>query len=150
MSGDWRNVASRVARLDDAWDNEPKMVDISKQVAFWADGAREDWAVAQELMERGRTRHALFPGHLALEKALKARVCSATQELAPRIHNLARLAEVAGLALSQDQLNILAEMNAFNIEGRYPDLTPAPPTVPEAKAYMSRSQEVIEWLIHGL
>ena len=37
-------------------------------------------------------------------------------------------------------------MNAFNIEGRYPDaLTPAL-TLPEAQAYLARAEEVFQWL----
>jgi HEPN domain-containing protein len=71
------------------------MIDIAQQVAYWRDGAREDWAVAQDLMAQGRVRHALFCAHLALEKALKAHVCRQTNDLAPRLHNLVRLAEMA-------------------------------------------------------
>jgi HEPN domain-containing protein len=64
------------------------MVDISKQINYWRDGATEDWAVAQELIDRDKIRHGLFIAHLALEKMLKAHVCRKTAELAPRIHNL--------------------------------------------------------------
>jgi len=41
--------------------------------------------------------------------------------------NLVRLAEIAKLNLKPAQLDVLAEMNAFNIEGRYPDSLSAPP-----------------------
>jgi HEPN domain-containing protein len=77
------------------------MINIEKQVAYWRDGAVEDWEIAQELIERGRTRHGLFFVHLSLEKLLKAHVCRHTQDLAPRLHNLVRLAELAALPLSQ-------------------------------------------------
>ena len=43
------------------------MINIEKQVAYWRDGAVEDWEIAQELIERGRTRHGLFFVHLSLE-----------------------------------------------------------------------------------
>ena len=72
------------------------MIDIEKHVDFWREGAREDWAVALELVNKERTRHGLFFAHLALEKALKALVCQKTRDLAPRTHNLVRLAEFAG------------------------------------------------------
>jgi len=36
------------------------MVDIQKQIAYWRNGAREDWAVAEELIGNGRIRHGLF------------------------------------------------------------------------------------------
>ena len=48
------------------------MIDIQAQIAFWRVGAREDWTVALELVERGRTRHGLSFAHLAIEKALKS------------------------------------------------------------------------------
>lgn len=76
------------------------MVDIIHQIAHWRDGAREEWQVATELLEKGRVRQALFFTHLALEKALKAHVCRHTGDLAPRTHNLVRLAEIAGLTVS--------------------------------------------------
>jgi HEPN domain-containing protein len=76
------------------------------------------WEIAQELIERGRTRHGLFFVHLSLEKLLKALVCRHTRDLAPRLHNLA---ELAALPLSQAQADVLAEINAFHIESRYAD-----------------------------
>lgn len=126
------------------------MIDIVRQVAYWRDGAREDWAVAQDLIAQGRVRHALFFAHLALEKALKAHVCRQTNDLAPRMHNLVRLAETGVVPLSQDYEDVLAEMNAFNLEGRYPDLLMPPPSLAEAQAYLERAEEVLVWLLRQL
>jgi len=123
------------------------MIDIQKQISYWQTGAIEDWAVATDLISRKRIRHGLFFVHLALEKLLKAHVCQHTQELAPRIHNLSRLVELTALTLSLDQQNILAEANAFNLEGRYPDLLVPPPTPDEAREYMYRAAEVYKWLL---
>jgi len=121
-------------------------MDIGKQVNFWRQGAGEDWQVACELVDAGRVRHGLFFAHLALEKLLKAHVCHRTQDLAPRVHNLVRLAELAGLSPDTKQLDVLAEMNEFCIEGRYPSMV-APPSPAEARAYMARAKEVREWLV---
>lgn len=123
------------------------MIDITRQVAYWRDSAREDWDVAQDLIGRGRVRHALFFAHLALEKVLKAHVCRHTNDLAPRMHNLVRLVEIAGIRPSQAYMDVLAEMNAFNLEGRYPDLLTPPPSLIEAQGYLTRTQEVLEWLL---
>jgi hypothetical protein len=41
--------------------------------------------------------------------------------MAPRLHNLVRLYELAALPVDTAKIEILAEMNAFNIEGRYPE-----------------------------
>ena len=122
------------------------MIDVGKQVAFWRDGSVEDWVVALDLIKKRHTRHGMFFAHLALEKLLKALVVQNTGELAPRIHSLVRLAEMAGLAPDEKQLDTLAEMNAFNIEGRYPELLTAPPSPAEAKELMGRAEEVKTWL----
>jgi len=64
------------------------MLNIQHQIAYWRDGAVENWEVARELVSSGRVRHGLFFAHLALEKVLKAHVCRHTRNLAPRLHNL--------------------------------------------------------------
>jgi len=122
------------------------MIDIDKQIAYWRDGASEDWDAAQELVGRGRTRHGLFFAHLALEKLLKAHVCCHTQDLAPRIHPLLRLADLAGLTLSDEQREFLAWFDQYQIEGRYPDTLLPAPSVEMARAEMARAQEVFQWL----
>ena len=126
------------------------MIDINKQIRFWKNGALEDWEVAQELVNNGRGRHGLFFAHLAIEKLIKAHVCRHTQDLAPRIHNLVRLAETAALPLNQTQRDIMAEMNAFNIEGRYPDFSILPLSHVESQDYLSRAGEVYQWLMSQL
>jgi HEPN domain-containing protein len=123
------------------------MIDIERQVFYWRQGALEDWAVGRELTGSGHTRHGLFFCHLALEKLLKAHVCRLTQDLAPRIHNLVRLAETAGLPFTQTQIDILAEMNAFALEGRYPEPALVPMTADEAHRYVERAEEVFNWLM---
>jgi len=122
------------------------MIDIQKQITYWHNGAIEDWDVATDLINRGKTRHGLFFAHLALEKLLKAHVCRQTQDLAPRLHNLSRLAELAKLPLNQTQLDTLADMNAFNLEGRYPDLITPAPTAAETQIYLKQANEVFAWL----
>ena len=123
------------------------MVDIDQQVAHWRAGAQEDWNVAVELVERRRIRHGLFFAHLAIEKVLKAHVCRRTQDLAPRIHNLVRLGELAGLQPDENQLSALADLNAFSQAGRYPDAVVPLPTPEEADVYIRRAGEVFQWLM---
>lgn len=122
------------------------MIDISKQIAHWRNSAVEDWSVAQDLVSRGKIRHGLFFAHLTLEKTIKAHVCKATGELASKIHNLVRLSQIAGLALSEDQIDLLAEVSEFNIEGRYPEMLLPPPSSEEADGYMIRIDEVLQCL----
>lgn len=48
--------------------------------------------------------------------------------------------------LSQEQIDLLAEMNEFNIEGRYPELSLPLPTEQTAQSYMERIGEIFKWL----
>lgn len=126
------------------------MIDIEKQVAHWRHGAIEAWDEVPGMIRRGRTGFALFFLHLALEKALKAHVCRQTNDLAPRIHDLAKLAHLAQLPLSEEQLDVLADANSFNLEGRYADMLLPPPSDQEATLVHHRTQEVFAWLINQL
>ena len=126
------------------------MIDIEKQISYWRDSAKEDLTVAYDLVHRNRIRHGLFFAHLALEKVLKAHVCRVTQDIAPRLHNLVRLAELAKLHPQPAQLDILAEINSFNVEGLYPDTLAIPPSQEDAQHYMTRADEVFQWLIELL
>jgi len=122
------------------------MINISKQIAHWRKGSEEDWEVAKDLVERQRIRHGLFFAHLALEKILKAQVCSALKDIAPPTHNLVRLVELSGLAVDEKLRNLLAEVSPFNIETRYPDILVPEPALAEAKAYIGRIEEALKWL----
>ena len=126
------------------------MVDISKHIAYWRTGAEEDWQVACDLLAGGKTRHGLFFAHLALEKILKAHVCKVTGQLAPRIHNLIQLSEFSKLNFQSDHIDTLADMNAFNLEGRYPTISYSCPRGKEAQIFIDRCSEVLQWLIRQL
>ncbi len=110
----------------------------------------EDWAVAQDLVRQGRTRHGLFFAHLAIEKILKAHIFRHTHDFPPRIHNLLRLAELAEFELTVLQQQVLSEILRFNIEGRYSDLLEPEPTQQDAQYYLKRAEEVYQWLTNQL
>lgn len=126
------------------------MVDVSEHVAYWRDGAKDDLEAANQLVHSGKIRQGMFFAHLALEKLLKAHICKKTGKLAPRIHNLVRLAEIAELQLEPQNLDILAEMNEFNLEGRYPITFVPPPTKNESMEFMKKAKGMFEWLTQKL
>jgi len=66
------------------------------------------------------------------------------------MHNLVRLSEIATLELTQQQIDILAEMNAFNIEGRYPDALIPLPSLEEVLSTLKRAEEIYRWLTSRL
>jgi len=126
------------------------MVNISKHISYWQTGAEEDWDVAKQLIESNKIRHGLFFLHMALEKILKAHICRNIKDVAPRTHNLVRLAELSGIVLEQKQKDLLAEINPFNIEGRYPEVWSAVPSRNEAGTLRQRTKELFEWLKNQL
>ena len=127
------------------------MMDISKQIAYWKDGAAKDLDLAGRLLEREReVLYGLFFVHLALEKIIKAHVCKQTGEIPPRIHNLLSLAKLGKLELLQEQMDFLGKMNLYNIQGRYPGMEFPAPSLERAMQYFERAKEITEWLIKQL
>ena len=126
------------------------MVNIEKHVSYWKNGAEEDLQVADQLIKSGKIRHGLFFLHLALEKILKAHVCRNTKDIAPKLHNLARLAELSGIAFMQEDSDFFSEMNPFNIEGRYPEMWGPVPSREEADILLQRTGGMFEWLKNQL
>lgn len=126
------------------------MVNVDKHIDYWKSGAEEDWHVACELIGNKRHRHGLFFLHLALEKVLKAHVCRETKALAPKTHNLVRLAELAKLSFSEETNDLLAEVNTFNIANRYPEEINRIPDAKSVRKIVSNSREVYKWLIDQL
>lgn len=96
-------------------------LNIDKLIHFWKSEADGAFKVAEHLVEKEDFSYALFFGHLALEKMLKALCVKEQQEHAPPIHNLVRLAKIAGIELDQQTENDFVTITAFNIESRYPD-----------------------------
>jgi HEPN domain-containing protein len=69
-----------------------------------------------------------------------------TNDLAPRIHPLLRLAELAKSGFSQQQLDFLARFDRYQLEGRYPDMLPPAPDMETTRNELKRASEMLEWL----
>jgi len=95
--------------------------DTNKSIEYWKEGAKYDLETAEGLLKIERYPYALFMGHLALEKLLKAYVVKATDEPAPKSHNLPYLAQKANLNLPDDIMDRLGEFMEFHLESRYPE-----------------------------
>lgn len=129
-------------------DEQPEF-DTDHVVAYWLIEAEEAFQVAEHLVEKGDRSYALFFGHLAVEKTLKAIYVHHRHEHAPLIHNLLRLARLSGLKPNKDQTEELLTITAFNIEARYPDLKRAfraKCTAAFTTRQMTRIREVLQWL----
>jgi len=126
------------------------MINVEKQVNQLRSGALEAWDNAAYLIKGKRIWLGLFALHLAIEKAPKAHVIKETKDVPPFIHNLPKLAEAANLDLSERQKNLLADLNPYNICGRYQEELGSPPPMSEVKALMKRAKEMFEWLMKRL
>lgn len=83
---------------------------------YWLDEAEEGLTILSHLFEKGDYSYALFFGHLAVQKLLEAAYVLHKKEHAPPIHNLPRLARMAGISLSPQRKEQLVLITSFNIE----------------------------------
>jgi len=88
-------------------------------IKYWSEGSSKDFKAAQVLSEKKLYSQALFFCHLSLEKMLKALFMERAKKIPLFIHDLRRLAELAGLELSKERQEVLDEISIFNVAGRY-------------------------------
>jgi HEPN domain-containing protein len=115
----------------------------------WAEQGRYDLDTADAMFNAGRYLYVLFCCQQAVEKTIKALIVQRTNQLPPRIHQLARLAEVAGLVVDEGQMEFLRELSTYYIPTRYPEaVADLALDVKESKArrVLGQSREFIQWL----
>ena len=125
-------------------------MNISVKVKYWLDLAKEDIDVAENLLINGKLLYTGFICHLAVEKALKAKIES-VGETPLKIHNLIRLAEMGGILciMTSEQKELLKTLNPLQIEGRYPSYKQGAAhtlTLDKCTVILAQSKEMIEWI----
>jgi len=96
---------------------------MKSKIQYWTSLAEYDMETAGAMLRTGRYLYVGFMCHQAVEKMLKASWQAAhPDKIAPRIHNLERLAGEAGLleALTERQRALISELEPLNVEARYP------------------------------
>ena len=93
----------------------------SEVVKYWIDSAKADTLAMDSLFKNGHNLWALFVGHLVVEKLLKAYFSKNVNTKVPRTHDLLKIAQKAGIELTEEQKDFLDEVTTFNIKARYPD-----------------------------
>ena len=96
-------------------------MDQKRIVEYWRTEADESLGVMEHLFEKRDYSYALFFGHLAVEKILKALFVQNNGPDVPRTHNLLRLARAVEVELSEQAQHDLIRITVFNLEARYPD-----------------------------
>ena len=123
------------------------MDDVSRQ---WAERAQYDLDTADVMFKAGRYLYVLFCCQQAVEKVLKALIVKRTGELPPRIHNLPRLAEVAGLETVHEQVRFMGELSSYYIQSRYPEEMKAMGSAVSqelAREVLGKTEQTITWVL---
>lgn len=121
-------------------------LDVDALVSDWKADSLSSWDDARYLIEDKRITLGLFALHLSLEKILKTHIIKQTRVLAPKIHDLVRLAQLAQVDLSSEQIDFLSRMNFYAIHGRYLGAKFPIPSQQTAKEYLYIAKELVEWL----
>jgi HEPN domain-containing protein len=116
----------------------------------WAEQAQYDLETARAMHKSGRWYlYVLFCCQQSVEKMLKAVIARKTNQSPLRIHQLVRLAETAGLALSEEHKVFFRDLSAYYIQTRYPEemaALAAEITEPQVRRVLRQTEEEVEWL----
>ncbi len=94
-------------------------IDIDKIFRHWIESSNSDFETMIHLFESKDYSWSLFIGHIMIEKLMKAFVTKTKNDHAPFTHDLTKLASLSGLDFSEEQLDWLDAITAFNLNVRY-------------------------------
>lgn len=115
----------------------------------WLESAEYDMETAEAMFRSGRYIYTVFMSHLAIEKALKARVQKETGRTPPRTHSLRYLLRMSGLEPPPDTLDFLSKLSDLSVPTRYPEDFAALAENYDsqvAKDYLDKAKEAFEWI----
>jgi len=124
-----------------------------ENISYWIESSDNNAFTMHNLFNSKDYDWSLFIGHLVIEKLLKAYYVKHRDGNYPQIHDLLRLADRAGLILSNEQKDILDEVTGFNISVRYEDYKKEfrnKCTVEFAKEYIDKIEEFRKWIKNKL
>ena len=121
------------------------------QVEYWLKESLENVDTAKILFEHKKYIEAAFFCHLAFEKMLKAFFVKRNKAIPPKSHNLLLLAKRSHLMdeIGESRLDFLADLNLFQIEGRYPgdrEVFYMQTTVEKFAGMLNRTEAELKWL----
>lgn len=116
--------------------------------------SKYDLDTAEAMLKAERYLYVAFMCQQSLEKLLKAIIVQKGKEILP-IHNLVRLADIAGIYHSMDprHQDFLADLTPFAIEARYGDYRESLLEIIDhkgAQECLSKTKEVFKWLMGKL
>ena len=75
---------------------------------------------------------------------------AASERLAPQMHDLLRLATLAGLSLEESNRDFLKMFGVYQMEGRYPDVFPQAPDLDLTRKRLGEAERIYRWLMNLL
>jgi len=90
-------------------------------IAYWIESSEANYQSMHNMFTNREYVWSLFVGHLCIEKLLKAHYVKNIDTIAPRVHDLYKLAIRCNLDMSEEQMDALLYVTLFNIEARYED-----------------------------
>ena len=94
-------------------------IDIKKIADHWLSDSDKDYDTMLHLYHSKDYSWSLFIGHIVLEKLLKSVIVKVTKDHAPFTHELVKLSALTKLEFSEEQLDWLDTITAFNLNARY-------------------------------
>jgi HEPN domain-containing protein len=127
---------------------------MDKIVRHWVERAEYDLETAKAMLDSARYLYVAYTCQQAVEKILKAIIAEQNKENLP-IHNLTRLAELAGIKddFGSDNFDFLAELTPYCIEARYGDYKESISEIidkEKAKNIYKETKEVFKWLFQKI
>lgn len=122
---------------------------MDDDIAYWLRLAELDLESARKSLRGDSFLHCLFGCQQALEKRIKAIVVETSGQAPPRMHNLVRLASLAGLVLEPWQEHLLSSLSLEYMEMRYPedlDVIDELNNRQTAEAHLAQTEEFMRWL----
>lgn len=119
---------------------------LEKQIEYWKSGADNDLETANILIQNTKIIQGLFFCHLSIEKILKAIFVKVNVQIPPKSHDIFYLADKADIVMPEEQMLIAQILMKYQLEGRYPEYYPKPPTYDLATKYFIETQNLLEWL----
>jgi len=122
---------------------------MDEDVDYWFQLAYLDLESARRSLQGESYLHCLFGCQQSLEKLLKGMIVEKINQTPPRMHNLIRLAALAGLTLQPEHESLLSKLSLEYNEMRYPgELTTIAELNNESAAvgHLQQTEELFQWL----
>src|SRR5690606_35465813 len=121
-------------------------INIEKQIEYWKTGADSDLETAEILIQNMKFVQGLFFCHLCIEKITKAILVKETSQIPPKSHDIFYLANKAQIDLPDEKQKIVQILMKYQLEGRYPEYYPKPPSLELTMNYLKETQNLLKWL----